>query len=258
MPPRFAMIAAALALSARAALGQTVFPPLPKVYFDAPGGVDTIVFQRTVTRSGVDSASGTRTVVMRVIWTAVSHGELEVSQGELEVVQRFPGGGGEIVDTALANPRTLQAIAHRSHQPARTMRFAFVGAQASGSVRYKVASGDSTVPVEQAIGGPIFDSNIIELVVASLPLREDYGADVPFFIYERGGRVVMPVAVKQRTSVEFPRLGTRDVWVVTVGVPGAPATLWVDAATRAVLRVRYDITSRSLSFTDDRVTPLRS
>jgi len=43
---------------------------------------------------------------------------------------------------------------------------------------------------------------------------------------------------------------------VTVGVPGAPATIWVDAKTRVVLRVRYDVAARGMSFTDDRVTPL--
>jgi hypothetical protein len=56
--------------------------------------------------------------------------------------------------------------------------------------------------------------------------------------------------------VAFPKLGERDAWIVTVGVPGAPATIWVDAKTRAVLRVRYDIAARAMSFTDDRVTPL--
>ena len=39
MPPRFAMIVATLALIAQRALGQTVFPPLPKVYFEAPAAV---------------------------------------------------------------------------------------------------------------------------------------------------------------------------------------------------------------------------
>jgi hypothetical protein len=66
----------------------------------------------------------------------------------------------------------------------------------------------------------------------------------------------MAVAVRERASVAFPMLGERDAWIVTVGVPGAPATISVDAKTRAVLRVRYDIAARGLSFTDDRVTPL--
>jgi hypothetical protein len=32
--------------------------------------------------------------------------------------------------------------------------------------------------------------------------------------------------------------------------------VWIDTATRAVLRVRYDISDRQMSFTDERVTPL--
>ena len=248
MPARI-RLSFALALLSRVAFAQSPSAALPGVRFTLPRATDTIVYARTVTRSGTDSASGTRTVSMRAI---ASPG----APATLEVVQRFPGGGGEIVDTALADLSTLRAMAHRSHQPARTMRFTFVGERAQGSVVFLRATGDSTVAVDQAVGA-IFDSNIIELVVASLPLRDGYAADVPFFIYERGGRVMMPVTVTGRTSVAFPRLGARDAWVVTVGVPGAPATVWVDATTRAVLRVRYDIAARALAFTDDRVTPLR-
>jgi hypothetical protein len=32
--------------------------------------------------------------------------------------------------------------------------------------------------------------------------------------------------------------------------------VWVDTRTHTALRVRYDIAARSLSFTDERVTPL--
>jgi tartrate dehydratase beta subunit/fumarate hydratase class I family protein len=66
----------------------------------------------------------------------------------------------------------------------------------------------------------------------------------------------MQVTVRERAAVAFPSLGEREVWVVAVGVPDAPATVWVDTRTRAVLRVRYDIAARAMSFTDDRVTPL--
>ena len=178
----------------------------------------------------------------------------------LEVEQRFPAGGGEIVDTAVAELQTLRAVAHRSHQPTRTMRFDFVGSNADGIVTSVATGPDSAKPpetVHQSLGGPIFDSNVIDLVVASLPLDRGFSTELPFFIYERGGRVPMPVAVRERATVAFPKLGERDAWVVTVGVPGAPATVWVDAKTHAVLRVRYDIAARGMSFTDDRITPLR-
>jgi len=215
---------------------------------------DTVIYRRSVTRDGRDSTTGTRTVVRRVVDGA---GGARL----LEVEQRFPGGGGEIVDTAVADLRTLRAIAHRSHQPKRTMRFEFVRDTAQGTVSAVGASTDTLRHLEavhQSLGGPLFDSNVLELVVASLPLGPRFTAELPFFFYERGGRVPMPVAVRERAQVGFPALGKRDVWIVSVGVPGAPATVWVDAATRNVLRVRYDIAATAVSFTDDRVTPLRS
>ncbi|MEP6690941.1 MAG: hypothetical protein ABJD07_07280 [Gemmatimonadaceae bacterium] len=69
-------------------------------------------------------------------------------------------------------------------------------------------------------------SNVIDLVVASLPLKNGFSAVLPFFMYERGGRVGMPVAMRERAAVSFPRLGERDAWIVTVGDPGATATVW--------------------------------
>jgi hypothetical protein len=237
-----ALLIAACAPASRA--GSTVVPGLT-IRYDHGARPDTIVFQRAITRAGRDSLAGTRTVVLRVV-TPLGSPRL------LEVEQRFPGGGGEIVDTADAELHTLRAVAHRSHQPSRTMRFDFTTDAAEGSV----AAGDSVTPVHQSLGGPIFDSNVIDLVVAALPLRAGFSAELPFFIYERGGRVAMPVAVHDRSTVTFARLGARDVWIVSVGVPGAPATVWVDTRTRAVLRVRYDIAARGISFTDERETPL--
>jgi len=222
------------------------------VHVERPRDIDTVVYQRSITRAGKDTAAGTRTVVS---W--VSRGP----EGEqlLTVEQRFPAGTGEIVDTAIADLQTLRAVAHRSHQPTKTMRFDFVGDDANGTVTESAISSIASPanPVHQSLGGPIFDSNVIDLVVASLPLERGFSAELPFFIYERGGRVPMTVTVRDRSTVDSPTLGKRDAWIVTAGVPGAPATVWVDAKTRAVLRVRYDIAARGVSFIDDRLTPLR-
>ncbi|HEU4996330.1 MAG TPA: hypothetical protein VFT29_16045 [Gemmatimonadaceae bacterium] len=242
----FATIALLAACARVGSERQSVVPGL-EVRFPTPAKADTVVYERSITHAGRDSSGGTRTVVLRAI-------QLPVGARSLEVQQRFPGGGGEIVDTAIAELHTLRAVAHQSHQPTRTMRFAFDGNDVEGEVRAK--GGDSVTHVHQALGGPIFDSNIIDLVVAALPLRTGFRAELPFFIYERGGRIPMPVAVRDRATVMFPHLGQRDAWIITVGVPGAPATIWVDTKTRAVLRVRYDISARAISFTDERVTPL--
>lgn len=231
------------------ATGSAVLPGVATRFTPRPGP-DTIVFNRSTSRAGSDSSAGTRTVVLRV---------LRAPGGDrlLEVVQRFPGGGGEIVDTALADLATLRAVAHQSHQPSRTMRFSFAGNDVEGTVASAGAAGDSVSTVRQELGGPVFDSNVIELVVAALPLRRGFSAELPFFIYERGGRVPMLVSVRDRATIEFANLGRREAWVVAVAVPGAPATVWVDTHTNAVLRVRYDISARAMSFTDERLTPLR-
>jgi hypothetical protein len=223
---------------------------LPRVRFTLKTGSDTIVFQRSITRAGADSGAGTRTMVLRVLG---AHGGADL----LEVVQRFPGGGGEIVDTAVAELATLRAVAHQSHQPARTMRFSFAGRSVEGTVSATGTANDSISRVRQELGGPVFDSNIIELVVAALPLRRGFRAELPFFIYERGGRVPVSVTVRERVTTEFAHLGSHDVWVVAVDVPGAPATVWVDTRTHVALRVRYAISARAMSFTDDRLTPVR-
>lgn len=216
--------------------------------FDPGAHPDTIVFQRSITRAGQDTSAGTRTVVLQVVRSPTG--------SRLQVEQRFPAAGGEIVDTAVAELPTLAAVAHRSHQPTRVMRFTFAGDSALGMVTALRPGGDSIAAVRQALGGRIFDSNVIDLVVAALPLEAGFSTELPFFIYERGGRVVMPVAVRERARVPFARLGERDAWIVSVGVPGAPATVWVDTRTHRVLRVRYDISARAMSFTDERVTPL--
>jgi hypothetical protein len=248
-------LCAVVGLPARVRAQSETPPVVPgiAVHTAPPRGADTVVYQRSITRAAKDTMAGTRTVVSRVV-------DGPHRTPLLEVEQRFPAGGGEIVDTAVAELETLRAVAHRSHQPTRTMRFDFVGGDAEGKVTQIAASGDAAKPTEsvhQTLGGPICDSNVIDLVVASLPLNQGFSAELPFFIYERGGRVPMAVAVRERAKVAFPKLGERDAWIVTVGVPGAPATIWVDVKTRAVLRVRYDIAARGMSFTDDRVTPLR-
>jgi hypothetical protein len=240
-----ALIALSVSACAHVAPAPAVVPGLA-VDYEASATADTVVYRRSIRTGTQDSSAGSRTVVL---WIDRSASGIK----QLEVEQRFPAGGGIIVDTAVAQLPGLRAVAHRSHQPMRTMRFEFGDAEATGVVTPKDSAGRT---VHQNIGGPIFDSNILDLVVASLPLRAGLTVELPFFIYERGGRVPMSVAVREHAAMEFGVLGQRDAWVVSVGVPGAPATIWVDARTRAVLRTRYDIASRNFSMIDERVTPL--
>ena len=156
------------------------------VQMDQTPGPDTVVYARSITRAGHDSATGTRVVVRQVV-------EGPGGTRLLEVEQRFPAGGGEIVDTAVAELRTMRAVSHI----ARISRSGRCGSPSSGDSAVGTVSsvaGDSAPRVEtvrQGLGGPIFDSNVIDLVVAALPLHSQFTTELPFFIYERGGRVPM-------------------------------------------------------------------
>src|SRR2546423_5393761 len=172
--------------------GPAVVPGL-SVRMEQSARPDTIVYQRSIVRDGQASDAGTRTVVLRGFYASSG-------QRLLEIEQRFPAGNGEIVDTAVSDLHTLRAVAHRSHQPTKTMRFDFGDSSADGTVTSIGAAHDSTTPVRQAIGGPIFDSNVIDLVVAAMPLREGFNTQAPCFIYEQCGRVMMPATVRERVS----------------------------------------------------------
>jgi hypothetical protein len=247
------MLAAAVVFASRPTQAQGVegTPVVPglEIYINQSPQRDTVVFQRTVTRNGRDSSAGVRTVVTRAI---VDRPGAHL----VEIEQRFPAGTSEIVDTSINQLHTMRAVAHASHQPMRTMRFNFEDNSVTGTVATKGANGDSVTDVKQDVGGPIFDSNVIDLVIGELPLAPGYSATLPFFIYERGGRVMTPVKVRERASLPLGKLGQRDVWVVDVGIPGAPATMWIDAQAHTLLRVRFDVTARSMVLTDERITPL--
>jgi hypothetical protein len=121
-----ALLALSLTACARPPQQEPSVVPGVPVTFDIGRGTDTVVFRR-FTRAGQDTSAGTRTVVLQVV-----PGPDRVPL--LEVEQRFPGGGGTIVDTAIAELHTLRAVAHRSHQPTRTMRFDFSATDAAGIV----------------------------------------------------------------------------------------------------------------------------
>src|ERR1041385_3321738 len=107
------------------------------VHMNQSAWPDTIVYQRSVARDGQVTDAGTRTVVLR---------EVNATSGQrlLEIEQRFPAGKGEIVDTAVSDLSALRAVAHRSHQPTKTMRFNFNDSSADGIVTSIGSAYDST------------------------------------------------------------------------------------------------------------------
>lgn len=148
-------------------------------------------------------------------------------------VQRFRAGSGETIDSSWADLHTLAPLAHRSHNPSRVMALDFAGNRVTG--RYSPTDSAART-IDQHLATPAFDSNIMDLVIAALPLQPGYAVRIPYYIYERGGAVWFNVRVVDTTTVTG-RAGDHPAWVVEATTEGDGTTrYWIDRATRVVLR----------------------
>ena len=137
-----ASLALVLPVSLRAQSSSASVVSEITIHVDEPRGMDTVVYQRSITRAGKDTAAGTRT-----------GRELGCGRNRSRAIARsraaLPSWWRRDRDTAIAALKTLRAVAHRSHQPTRTMRFDFVGTEADGTVTESASTKDST-----AVKGP--------------------------------------------------------------------------------------------------------
>lgn len=154
--------------------------------------------------------------------------------GTLLSVQTFDSPHGTTVDSALAALPSLAPIAHRSHNAARTMALDFDGRRVRGIVD---PDSGATEVLDDTLEAAPFDSNVVDLVVAALPLAEGYRARLPFFVHEEGGLVWYEVESVQAARLE----DGRGAWKVALDANGRALTYWIDRDSRAVLRSEYEL-----------------
>lgn len=169
-------------------------------------------------QGGREQPVGTRTDVL------VVRGDGRVSR--VQTVQR---GSWALVDSTVAEERTLAPRIHRSHQSTRTVSLDFAGARVNG----RAVSGDSVQPVSAVLERPAFDSGNWDLVVRALPLRRGFAARVAVFDHEAAGLAWYPVCVVGQEAA-----GPHGIpaWRVEARLSRSTITLWVDRATRDVIR----------------------
>ncbi|MDX2193415.1 MAG: DUF4126 family protein [Gemmatimonadales bacterium] len=134
-------------------------------------------------------------------------------------------GPSMLVDTTWSDAATLAPRAHRSWQPLRTLAYDVAGARVTGAVSPK---GGAPQPIDTTLPGPRFDSGNWDLVARALPLAEGYATALEVWDPDQGAtRITLRVTRREA--------GPGGAWVVVAEIGGAPATLRIDPATRAVL-----------------------
>lgn len=150
----------------------------------------------------------------------------------------FNTPAGPATDSSIADAATLVPILHTGHFPAHEMRLDFAGARVQGHYTDK---GKPAGRIDHRMSARPYDSSLFDLVIASLPLADNYAARVPFYIYEQGGLVWWDVRVTGKQPLVLED-GTRpEAWEVTVSEDGRTASrLYVSAAgEREVLRSTF-------------------
>lgn len=140
-------------------------------------------------------------------------------------------GSAVTVDSVVYDPRTLVAFSERTFG-ADTQVVAF-GERATG---WQSTSTSSQQTLDVSTPGFVYSSTMDNLVIRALPLSVGYKRVLPFW---DGGRLEMDtVEVRASGEANADSAAARE-WIVDFGEPYAVETLWIDRATRRIVRHVY-------------------
>ena len=159
-------------------------------------------------------------------WTVARH-LVDRSRGLALQVMTSVSRGDTTVDSVLFNARTLVPVWEHAHGR-QSWDVAFGTARITGHVS---SSGSADQPVNVEIPGFAYSSTMDNTVVCALPLRPGYAVVLPFW---DGDHLEMD-------TVRVRALGSKSAgpWVVQLVEPYATETLWIDRASRRLLRHVY-------------------
>jgi hypothetical protein len=144
-------------------------------------------------------------------------------------VQNTATPAGLMVDTAVADAGSLKPKWHSSHARHRALRLQFGLGEVKGD--YQEKEGPST-PIAQRVPEPIFDSNMLDVLISALPLDEKYAGRLPLYLYEAGGPLNADVAVAGSEKV-----AGSDAWVTNVTLGGRTARYYVGKDDHRIVQI---------------------
>jgi hypothetical protein len=151
------------------------------------------------------------------------------------------GTSGHIrTDSLLFDRATLRPIWEHLRGDGAATTLTFDGAYVTGRVTQK---DSATRTINLATGTPSFSTTIDDIVVQSVPLVEGYHTVLPF-VGGDGSVQSEAILVRRRERVSVPK-GLYDAWAVDLSYPSGSETLWIDPATRGIVRHIYTLKDHS-------------
>ena len=224
-----AFSSASLALAASNASAQSVSVPT----FTTSHIADGTVRNRLVPLAGAKASRTTSWVTERRF--TEYHGSPAVLQ-----VMTIGSPDQARTDSLLFDRATLRPIWEHLHGGGTATVLSFNGTHVTGRVTQKDSAAHA---INVTTTAPSFSTTIDDVVVQSVPLIRGYSVILPFV---GGAGSVESETIRVRGSERVSRAkGVRDAWAVDLSYPSGSETLWIDPATRAIVRHIYTLKDHS-------------
>lgn len=144
---------------------------------------------------------------------------------------------GTGVDSVVIDRATLAPIRHRSTNARRTMALDYRSDSVMGSV---TPAGGSAQAIAVHADTALFDANVVDLILRSLPLAEGYAVRHPVYLHEGGGKVWVTSRVTGSEQAAGEGGVMVDAWVVESTMGGQTFRHWIAKESREVLQSALD------------------
>lgn len=144
---------------------------------------------------------------------------------------------GTGVDSIVVDRATLAPIRQRSTNARRTMSLDFRNDSVVGSV---TPAGAGAQAIAVRADTALFDANVLDLVLRSLPLAEGHAVRHPVYLHEGGGKVWVTSRVTGSERVAGEGGVMVDTWVVESKMGGQTFRHWIAKESREVLQSALD------------------
>jgi hypothetical protein len=184
----------------------------------------TRTMRLVLVRNGVEQQIGTMTD--QIVETTV--GGKPAFRRVKTVTSPTPGVANS--DTTVWLRDGFAPVSYRGGSATRTTVLDFAGATVTGTVTV----AGTAQPVNLTADVPVFDSNVLDVLMRALPLAEGYAVKVPIYLHEAGGRTWITARVTDLIQADVDG-ARRDVWVVRADPMNRPIVQWITRDTRELL-----------------------